>query len=109
MVLLIRKAASRICPAGHHVPAASDGRPAGRVREVLPPQGQEGRDQTQTDEAETEATRKVRHTPLFSLFFSQNCSSGLTATLISLPYTVVGLLSQTGFFEILVQKVLCKA
>jgi hypothetical protein len=65
MVLLILKAAPRVCPAGHHVPAAPDGRPAGRVREVLPPQGQEGRDQTQTDEAETEAIRKVHHTPLF--------------------------------------------
>ncbi len=70
MVLLVRKAAPRVCPAGHHVPAASDSRPAGRVREVLPPQGQEGRDQTQADEAETEATRKVRHTPLFFLFLS---------------------------------------
>jgi hypothetical protein len=63
ILLSIRKAASRVCPAGHHVPAASDGRPAGRVREVLPPQGQEGRDQTQTDEAETEAIRKVHHMP----------------------------------------------
>jgi hypothetical protein len=71
MVLLIMKAAPRVCPAGHHLPAASDGRPAGRVREVLPPQGQEGRDQTQADEAETEATRKVRHTPRFFLFFSR--------------------------------------
>jgi hypothetical protein len=73
MVFLILKAASRVRPVGHHVPAASDGRPAGRVREVLPSQGQEGRDQTQTDEAEAEAIRKVRHTPLFSyFFFSQN-------------------------------------
>jgi hypothetical protein len=71
IVFLILKAAPRVCPAGHHVPAALDGRPAGRVREVLPPQGQEGRDQTQTDEAEAEAIRKVRHTPLCFLFFSQ--------------------------------------
>ena len=47
--------------------APADGRPAGRVREVFPAEGQEGRDQAQADEGKAETARQGEQSSLVNI------------------------------------------
>ena len=59
--------------------APADGRPAGRVREVFPAEGQEGRDQAQADEGKAETARQGEQSSLVNIStgvarkFSRRC------------------------------------
>ena len=59
--------------------APADGRPAGRVREVFPAEGQEGRDQAQADEGKAETARQGEQSSVVNIStgvarkFSRRC------------------------------------